>query len=291
MRAQAAVLDRLLGAVTSAYEDELRRAARSPEQRRVERVRGLLEHGVFGGGESDDGGGDGLDGDLGYALGGWHVGVIAVGVRAGWGGWAEGAVRELAAGVGCRLLCVEREEGCVWAWLGAGERSMLADVEGIVSSAIVSVPDDRSESALGMGEGVVFALGEPSEGLRGWRLTHLQARAALVVARRRPRRFTRYRDVALLASALKDGLLGGGLIDVYLAPLREARGDGAVLRQTLRAYLVTEHSVSSTAAALGVGRKTVESRLQMIEECLGRTLHPFPAELEIALLLDELARP
>jgi DNA-binding PucR family transcriptional regulator len=73
--------------------------------------------------------------------------------------------------------------------------------------------------------------------------------------------------------------------------VRAARNVGAVLRQTLRAYLATERSVSSTAAAIGVGRKTVENRLQTIEERLGRSLHPFPAELEVALLLDELAGP
>jgi hypothetical protein len=40
-----------------------------------------------------------------------------------------------------------------------------------------------------------------------------------------------------------------------------------------------------------VARKTVASRLRTIEERLGRTLHPCPAELEVALLLDELAQP
>jgi hypothetical protein len=40
---------------------------------------------------------------------------------------------------------------------------------------------------------------------------------------------------------------------------------------------------------LGVVRKTVESRLRAVEQRLGRTLHPCPAELEVALALDELA--
>ena len=84
-------------------------------------------------------------------------------------------------------------------------------------------------------------------------------------------------------------MLAGALLDVYIAPLEDVRGGGAVLRETLRAYLAAERSVSSAAAALGVDRKTVESRLRTIEKRLGRSLHPCPAELEVALELDELA--
>ena len=137
-------------------------------------------------------------------------------------------------------------------------------------------------------EGVVLAFGEPARGLAGWRLTHQQAQAALVVALRRPRRFTRYADVALLASALKDQALARALIDIYIAPLDDAHSRGPVLRQTLRAYLAAECGVSSAAIGLKVSRSTVESRLRTVEERLGRTLHPFPAELEVALALDEL---
>ncbi len=253
------------------------------------RLRGLLERGLLGGGEPNRGSGDDPVRDLDYALDGWHVGVIAVGARAARDrqeGQPERAVRELATKVGCRLLCVERDAESVWAWLGADRRFALAGIERLSASGGIA---RRGMSCTDLAEGVLFAFGEPAEGFQGWRLTHRQAQAALLVARRRPRPCTRYGDVALLASALKDELLAGVLTDVYLAPLRDARNGGAVLRQTLRAYLATERSVSSTAAALGVVRKTVESRLRTIEEHLGRTLHPFPAELEIALLLDELA--
>jgi DNA-binding PucR family transcriptional regulator len=61
-----------------------------------------------------------------------------------------------------------------------------------------------------------------------------------------------------------------------------------VLYETLREYIAAEYNVSSAAAALGVVRGTVVNRLQTIEERLGRTLHPCSAELQIALLLDEL---
>jgi hypothetical protein len=282
LRAQASGLDRLLQAITVAYGDELERVRRSPERCRYERVRGLLDGGTDEGVELD------------YELGGWHLGVIAAGMG------AERAVRELAEGVDRRLLSVSHGAESVWAWIGGGERfEAFADLERVAGGA----------GSAGC-ESVVFALGEPARGLAGWRLTHRQAQAALVVALRRngspgngspgnggprngspptPRGVTRYADVALLASALKDELLARALVDVYIAPLGDPRNGGMVLRETLRAYLTAERSVSSAAAALGVVRKTVESRLRTVEEKLGRTLHPCPVELEVALLLDELA--
>src|SRR5665213_761206 len=61
-----------------------------------------------------------------------------------------------------------------------------------------------------------FAVGEPGAGVDGWRLTHRQAQAALLVALRRPGgpRLTRYVDVALLASALRDDVLTSSLRDL-----------------------------------------------------------------------------
>jgi hypothetical protein len=258
LRTQAAGAERLLQAIAAAHADELTRAGSSSEQRRHEQVQRLLAGGAVAGSE------------LSYELGGWHLGAIVAGRG------ALQAVRELAASVDRRLLSVADRQERVWVWLGGRERWDL-------ERAIV-----RAAPAA---DGLIFALGEPARGIEGWRQTHRQAQAALVVALRRPQKFTRYADVALLATALKDELLARALIDTYIAPLEDPRGGDPVLRQTLRAYLAAERSVSSTAVALGVVRKTVENRLRTIEEKLGRTLHPCPAELEVALELDELAPP
>jgi DNA-binding PucR family transcriptional regulator len=136
--------------------------------------------------------------------------------------------------------------------------------------------------------GVWFVVGEPAWGVEGWRLSHQQAQAAFVVALRRPRAFTRYGDVALLASALKDELLAGTLVEVYLAPLDRQRDRGAVSRQTLRAYFAAARNTTSAAAGLGVARRTVENRLRAIETLLGRPLHRCSAELEVALHLHDM---
>jgi hypothetical protein len=293
LRAHAAVLDRLLSATIFedgngfVYGDELMRARHSAEQRLLGLVRGLLAGDEQVDLDTHCGGVDGA-GLVGYELGGEHVGVVARGAG------AREALRGLAGRLDRRLLCVECGEGVVWAWLGGGLRLEMAALE----LALTGMQPG----------GVVFAVGEPARGLAGWRLTHQQAQAALVVALRRhdprpehdPRPgvsgvsagvsgVTRYADVALLASALKDEGLASALIEIYVEPLEDSRGGGPALRETLRAYLAAERSTSSAAAALGVDRKTVASRLRTIEKRLGRSLHPCPAELEIALLIDELA--
>jgi PucR C-terminal helix-turn-helix domain len=301
LRAQASVLDRLLVAITSEYEDELARVGRSPERRLLVLVRGLLagEH------ADDGGGGDGgveLGNGLGYELAGEHVGVIARGVG------ARGVLRALAGGLDRRLLCVGCDEVTVWAWLGGRHRLEMAVLERAISgdqrARSLGVVGAAAAAGGGVGEdgaggdlsgGVVFAVGEPARGYGGWRLTHQQAQAALLVAlrrqRREPRVLTRYADVALLASVLKDEMLARTLVETYLSPLDDSHSRGRVLRQTLRAYLAAEHNASSAAAILNVTRHTIQSRLRTIEQTLGRELHTCLAEIEIALRLEELNNP
>jgi DNA-binding PucR family transcriptional regulator len=76
---------------------------------------------------------------------------------------------------------------------------------------------------------------------------------------------------------------------IYLAPLAAERDGGAVARRTLRAYFAAERNISSTAAALGVDRRTVRNRLRAIEELLGRPLGEAAPDLEVALRLEQLA--
>jgi hypothetical protein len=259
LRAQAALFDRLLAAVSEEYAREESGRLCSPEQRRAERVRKLLA-------------GELLDAsELEYDFTAHHLGAIATGPQ------APAALREIATALDRRLLLVCQEEGTVWAWLGSRQKSDPAELEHLIAKTFPS--------------GLSLCVGEPAQGLGGWRLTHRQARAALPIALRSAHSFTRYADVALLASMLEDDLLATSLRQLYLAPLGAERDGGEALRETLRAYFAAERNVSSTAAALGVNRQTVINRLHAIEERFERSLTSCSADVEAALDLQSLGYP
>ncbi len=208
--------------------------------------------------------------ELDYMLDAWHLGVIATGVT------ADRAMRKLADGLGCQLLAVAGGDGALWTWLGARRRPAVAEVERLFVS--------------GGADGLSLAVGEPARGIAGWRQTHREAQAALVVALHRPQSFTRCSEVLLEAAVLRHDALARSLVRNYLAPLENLRIGGQKARETLHAYFVCDRNVSAAAHFLGVARNTVESRLRDIEACLGRMLPTCVAELEVALRLESLPR-
>jgi hypothetical protein len=258
-RTQEAVLERLTAAVASEYRQERERLGRSVEQRRRERVQRLLA------GEPVDA--SGLD----YELDAWHLGMIATGAG------AEKTVRGLADGLGCQLLSISCGDANVWAWLGGRRRVAVADVEHLLSSSGAA--------------SVSVTIGEPGQGVNGWRMTHLQAQEASWVAMHSRQRLTRYADVLLVAPMLRNEVPARSLEEIFLAPLDSPRNGGRVLRQTLRALFATGHNINAAAAMLEVDRGTVRHRRRTIEQRLGRSLHGCQAELEVALRLEQLHEP
>lgn len=256
LRVQATLFDRLIAAVSEEYRRERPARFHSGDARTAERAERLLA------GELGD-----LS-DLGYELDGHHLGVVAVGRGA-----AE-ALRALGRTLDRRLLLVHREEGTLWAWLG-----------GRCRVDVVRLADSEWPS------GVSLAIGEPGQGISGWRLTHRQARAALPIARRGRQAVVRYADVALLATIVQDDLLTSSLHSLYLAPLARERDGGAALRETLRAYFETERNISSAAAALGISRQTVKRRLQAIEQYIGRSIGDCAVEIEATLRVERFVDP
>jgi hypothetical protein len=256
LRIQSALLDNLLAAVSDEYGREKESRPATEKQRRAQRVERLLA-------------GELLDpSDLDYDFGGWHLGLVA------YGRGAAGPLAALIERLDCRRLLVEREN-TVWVWLGS-RRPIDVDFLG------KGLPNDWPQNA-------ALAVGEPAERLAGWRLTHQQAQAVLPVARARHGRITRYADDALLASTLQDDLLATSLRGLYLDPLATEKDGGAVSRETLRAYFAAQQNVTSAAAALGVNRNTVASRLRIVEERIGRPLGTCSSELLAALQLDDLS--
>jgi hypothetical protein len=255
LRRQATLLDRLLEAVSEEHVRESKSWPSSSAERRRECVKSLLA------GEQVD------HSELGYDLDGHHLALMAKGEG------APEAMRLLAGKLDRRLLAVCREEEATWAcWLGG--RHLLEARRALRALAEISL--DR----------VVVTVGEPGEGLSGWRLSHRQAKAALPIAERRGEAILHYADVVLLTSILRDDLVTTSLHQLYLEPLEAAPDGGKVARETLRAYFTAERNVSSTAAALGVDRRTVTNRIRAIEDLFGRSLKEIATELETALRLD-----
>lgn len=256
LREQATLGDRLLAAVSAEHAREAGNRPSSAAERRREVVKRLLAGELVGHSEID------------YDFDGHHLALMAKGEG------VEELMRELAGRLDRRLLAVQREEEAKWAgWLGG--RNELDPAEAMRALADTAPP------------GVFVTVGEAGEGLPGWRFSHLQAKAALAIAERRHEPVLRYADVAVVASILRDDLVATSLRQLYLEPLARTRDNGKVARETLRAYFAAERNISSTAAALGVDRRTVRNRLRAIEAQLGRPLTGSLADLEIALRLEE----
>lgn len=257
LRAVAATFEHLVAVATQEYRGEAELIARLPHEHRLERVRRLLC------GELADLGG------LDYDLSGWNVGAVASGAG------VERTLRELAGVTHHRLLVLRTGEGGSWAWLGSSREPRLGEIRAALTRKL---PDSA-----------ILALGERGRGLEGWRLTHRQAIAAFSVAERAKDPLVRYADVALLASSLQDDLLSTSLKRLYLDPLSAGTGRGVTLRRTLNAYFCAQRNITSTAATLGVTRKTVTAHLRAVEQCLEGPIALCAAELELALRLEQLA--
>jgi len=260
LRRLALLVDRVLEEVGAEYQ-RTEADLVTPDSRRIELVRGLL------GGELVD------HSELKYDLDCHHVAIVVCGPG------ADEPLRALASASDCRLLLVRADPRTAWGWLGARQAPDPAELTAAIRSHRAGQPH------------FVAAFGEPDAGLAGWRLSHRQACAALPIAQHGREPVIRYRDVALVAAALRDEVLTASLRDLYLEPLRRDSAQGALALQTLRAYFAAERNTSSAASALGVSRQTAINRLRSVEELLGRTIGSCATELETALRLDEVARP
>ena len=250
-------MDRMMETVATEYEDELEQVRRSSTQREAERIVELVK--------SDS---PIVPVDIDYDFGIWHVGVILRGRD------PDLAARSLAARSGYRSLHVARDREIAWTWLSSIRRPSSKRLEGFLTE---NTPPEIS-----------VAIGEPREGLKGWRLTHREAEAALRITLKKPQGLTRGRDVILLVGTMRDETLVRSLLDTYLLPLTDPDDPGRTLVKTLRAYFSAAGNAAAAAVSLGVTRHTVHRRIRTIEETLGQPLHTCQAELQVALQIEEL---
>jgi PucR C-terminal helix-turn-helix domain len=251
------LFDRLVEAVSHEYREELERMHRSDSLRRGDQLRRLLA-------------GEAIErSKFNYDFDAHHLGAIVGGPG------PEELLRQVASRLDRRLLLLGEEDGTYSAWLGGRHALSVEEVGEIPRFADL--------------RGHVFVLGEPGLGVRGWRLTHRQARRAFGLVLRRPRPFTRYAEIALLATVAEDPDLVAFLEQTFLSPLEAQRDGGRAWAETVRAYLDAGCNLSAAAAALGIARQTVASRLRVIERELDRPVDGCLAELEMALGLRALA--
>lgn len=254
LRRQAVLFDRLLEAVSEEHAREAGNQPTTAAERRHRYIKDLLA------GRQPDGAVE-----LGYNLDGHHLALMTRGKG------ADEAIRELAQRLDRQLLA-DRSGEELWAcWLG-GDRPLAAKEAQLL--LLTETPEDR----------IVIALGEPGEGIAGWRLSHSQAKAALPLAEHSGQSLA-YADVAVIASILRDNVGTTSLRRLYLEPLERTRDGGEAWRETLRAYFASDRNVSTTATALGVDRRTVTNRLHAIENLFDRPLDELANDLETALQL------
>jgi PucR C-terminal helix-turn-helix domain len=251
---QGALLDRVLVLVSEEFR--LEAARREAGSRQDQLVRKLLADQLVGTAE------------LSYELDAWHIGVVASGPE------AAPVLKGLAKQLDRRTLFLACGEETVWAWFGGHRR--------IGSDEVVQAASPRLPA------GAFLAVGEPEQGLLGWRLTNRQARALLPLVRRVQGDVLRYADYALLASMVQDDLLTQSMHKLYLAPLESERDGGKELHRTLSAYFASHRNVTSAATVLGVQRKTVSTRLERVEDLIGRPLSSCFLEIEAAVLMATL---
>lgn len=166
----------------------------------------------------------------------------------------------------------------VAAWVGSRSGFDDATLEGL-----------RVDAALA--PGARLAVGEPAEGIAGFRTSHrqaLQARRVAGLAARPPGTVTRYRNVALSAMATVDMEQAKAFVERELRGLSGSDDQSGRLRATLRIFLEEGTSHGRTAKRLGIHENTVRYRIKQTEEMLGRTVEERRLNLGIALVMVDV---
>ena len=143
----------------------------------------------------------------------------------------------------------------------------------------------------GQAPGVRIAIGEPAEGITGFRQSHteaMHARRVAELAARPAGAVTVYSRVALAAIATADLDQARTFVKRELHGLTATDDATGRLTATLRTYLEEHSSRSRTARRLGIHENTVSYRIKQAEELLGRSVDQRTLELRVALALANL---
>lgn len=273
-----AFIDRVTRQAVSAYQEERDRWLLNRSAVRAARVRMLLD-GDSSLHEAVDV--DAAEAALGYRLRSAHLGMIAWHTPETYAGDALGVLETLAVELTKRVqgdgrpLFVPRDESSAWVWLP------------IDFTAFPS--REHLEEALANSEPTVrLALGEPGQGVDGFRHTHQQAlrvHALALAAGEHCDRALSFREVGTMALLTSD-LSGARLwVSDTLGAMSTDDSNCERLRDTLRVFLATGSSYTAAAAELTMHKNSVQYRVRKAQELLSRPITENRLDVELALNL------
>jgi DNA-binding PucR family transcriptional regulator len=137
--------------------------------------------------------------------------------------------------------------------------------------------------------GINVAIGTMSQGVSGFRQSHLEADQTAELMRSSPTAgaVTRYADLELVVLLSRDAELARNFVHRELGELAVDTPAAHELRETVATYLACDRSLAKSAELLHVARNTVAYRVKKVESLIGRDLHDRKLELESALRLAQ----
>jgi hypothetical protein len=165
----------------------------------------------------------------------------------------------------------------VAAWLSRKRELTYGELESAVNACAAELPS-----------GVRAAVGDPAQGLPGFRQTHLDAVHARRVASlfgSEASRITPFRKVVVAALTSVDRDLAVSFVERVLGPLAAPDETTYRVAMTLSVFLEENRSRSRAAERLIVHPNTVAYRVRQAEAILGRSIDIDAVELQMALAL------
>lgn len=268
-----AFFDGLAQRLTEEYERERERWLRGAQALRAETIRAIVA------GEKVDA--DSCSRVLGYELRRTHTGLVLWAQPPGGEETAlaklESAAAETAAALGCpRPLVLEVGTGRLWVWAGTD-----TPPDAVAIDALAQAPRQ---------DGVSVAIGDPGEGIEGFRRSHRDADDAArvaMIASKRAGSVVRYRSVQLGALLSGDLARTVRYVREQLGPLAAADDEAARLRATLKVYLEEHASRIAAARRLGIHQNTVAKRVKACRDLLGHDIDEGGVDLQVALVLAQ----
>jgi DNA-binding PucR family transcriptional regulator len=215
---------------------------------------------------------------LRYELRRWHVGALLWIDPARLPNDSPNALESAAADLadGAQALSLPAGRNVRWLWLGGTAKALRETLDRLAASG------PRADR-------VSVAIGEPGEGITGFRQTYEEAARVRQLMRgsRWMGAITRYRSVAVQALLVSEPAAAADFARRELGPLAADDDAASRLRATLYAYFQEWGSAVRTARRLAIHQNTVVYRIKQCEEMLGHPIKDRRMELESALLLAQ----